>query len=133
VVRVRDVLWGAVVDHRLLHLFVDLALARVRLALLRLRVGRFLLALDGIAELLELSFVSHAITLPGDAPGKPLDQHVAGHAAHAEHPRAGVSRQHRADLGEEDGVVAEDPTALLDEPLGLVLRLDVLDDPAVGT
>ena len=50
--------------------------------------------------------------------------------AHAEQARADVGADDRADLRHEHRLGAEDLAPALDEPLGLVGRLDVLDDPA---
>src|SRR5690242_15910465 len=54
------------------------------------------------------------------------------HAADAEQARTHVRADHRADLGGEDGVAAVDRLANLDQPLGVLWILDVLDHPRVG-
>ena len=52
-------------------------------------------------------------------------------AADSEQTGAGVGAEHRADLGDEDRVGAEDLAPALDQALSGLGVLDVLDDPAV--
>ena len=59
------------------------------------------------------------------------DRRGAGRAQRAEQAGADVRPDHRTDFGHEDGVMAEDRLACLDQPLRVLRVLDVLDDPRV--
>ena len=53
-------------------------------------------------------------------------------AADAEQAGTDVGAEHGADLGDEDRLAAEDLAAVVDQGVGGLLVLDVLDDPGVG-
>ncbi len=54
-------------------------------------------------------------------------------SADADHPRPRVGPEHRADLGDEERVTAEDRPARLDELLGGLRVADVPHDPGIGS
>src|SRR5450759_5767281 len=71
--------------------------------------------------------------MPHQAAGGSSPQQRAGYPGDADHARTSVGADHWPDLGDEDRLGAEDLAPALDQALGLLVGLDVLDDPAIGS
>src|SRR4051794_19309592 len=89
-------------------------------------------AASSISSRLKPAAMSSSTNAGSRSTGSPIGlqaEYRARAAAGAEHPGTGVDADDRPDLGDPDRLAPEDLAPALDEALGLVGRLDVLDDP----
>src|SRR5664280_3511372 len=86
-------------------------------------------------RVLDLPVLEHLLNRDpsGQVAGGSSPQQRAGYTGDADHARASVGADHRSDLGDEDRLGAKDLAPALHQALGLLVSLDVLDDPAIGS